>query len=95
VLTDELAAYVAVEPLRVDRWRAQAPQTPARLMEAVLERTATPTHSSSFRPFRRKSDWRTSGTGPVDGGYETLEAYLEHVSLMDLDRGSAADPCRS
>jgi DNA helicase-2/ATP-dependent DNA helicase PcrA len=32
------------------------------------------------------------GTGPVDGAFDTLEGYLEHVSLvMDLDKGAGDD----
>ena len=98
VLTDELAARTRTALSNfirdLDRWRHQAGDLHhARLMEAVLE--------ESVYTDALKLDKSPQAQGRLEnlkelvqsmGGYETLEAYLEHVSLvMDLDRGSSAD----
>jgi DNA helicase-2/ATP-dependent DNA helicase PcrA len=98
VLTDELAARTRTALsnfLRdLDRWRVQAGQIDhARLMEAVLEESG---YTDAL-----KLDKSPQAQGRLENlkelvqsmaGYETLEAYLEHVSLvMDLDRGAGAD----
>jgi DNA helicase-2/ATP-dependent DNA helicase PcrA len=75
----------------LDRWRALAADTPHwTLVETVLE-------ESGYTDMQ-KAD-RTSGQTRLDNlkeliqsmqQFETLQAYLEHVSLvMDLDRGEA------
>jgi DNA helicase-2/ATP-dependent DNA helicase PcrA len=98
VLTDELAARTRTALstfLRdMDRWRAEAQRIPhQRLMEQVLE-------ESGYTDALRLDKSPTAQTRLENlkelvqsmGGFETLEAYLEHVSLvMDLDRGPAAD----
>ncbi len=74
----------------IDRWRALAADTPHwQLTETVLE-------ESGYTDMQ-KAD-RTSGATRLDNlkelvqsmqQFETLQAYLEHVSLvMDLDRGA-------
>ena len=98
VLTDELAARTRTSLsnfLRdLDRWRGQAGQVHhARLMEAVLEESG---YTDAL-----KLDKSPQAQGRLENlkelvqsmaGYETLEAYLEHIALvMDLDRGSSAD----
>jgi len=98
VLTDELAAKTRTSLANflrdLDRWRGQAEQTHhARLMEAVLE-------ESGYTDML-KLDRSPQAQGRLEnlkelvqsmGSYETLEAYLEHVSLvMDLERGPTAD----
>ncbi|HXA37638.1 MAG TPA: UvrD-helicase domain-containing protein [Phenylobacterium sp.] len=98
VLTDELAARTRTSLasfLRdLDRWRAEAERTAhPRLMEAVLE-------ESGYTDVLRLDKSPTAQTRLENlkelvqsmGNFETLEAYLEHVSLvMDLDRGPQAD----
>jgi DNA helicase-2/ATP-dependent DNA helicase PcrA len=98
VFTDELAARTRTSLsnfLRdLDRWRAEAERTAhPRLMEAVLE-------ESGYTDALRLDKGPTSQTRLENlkelvqsmGAFETLEAYLEHVSLvMDLDRGPQAD----
>jgi len=77
----------------IDRWRALATDTRHwSVMETVLE-------ESGYTDMQ-KAD-RTSGQTRLDNlkelvqsmqQYETLQAYLEHVSLvMDLDRGAGDD----
>ena len=77
----------------LDRWRALAADTPHwTLVETVLE-------ESGYTDMQ-KAD-RTSGQTRLDNlkelvqsmqQFETLQAYLEHVSLvMDLDRGDSQD----
>ena len=77
----------------IDRWRALSETTPHwQVMETVLE-------ESGYTDMQ-KAD-RTSGQTRLDNlkelvqsmqQYETLQAYLEHVSLvMDLDRGAGDD----
>jgi DNA helicase-2/ATP-dependent DNA helicase PcrA len=98
VLTDELAARTRTALSNfirdLDRWRGQATELHhARLMEAVLEESG---YTDAL-----KLDKSPQAQGRLENlkelvqsmaGYETLEAYLEHVSLvMDLDRGSSAD----
>ena len=98
VLTDELAARTRTALSNfirdLDRWRHQAGELHhARLMEAVLEESG---YTDAL-----KLDKSPQAQGRLENlkelvqsmsGYETLEAYLEHVSLvMDLDRGSSAD----
>jgi DNA helicase-2/ATP-dependent DNA helicase PcrA len=98
VLTDELAARTRTALANflrdLDRWRAEAERTPhPRLMEAVLE-------ESGYTDALRLDKGPTSQTRLENlkelvqsmGNFETLQAYLEHVSLvMDLDRGPQAD----
>jgi DNA helicase-2/ATP-dependent DNA helicase PcrA len=98
VRTDELAARTRTALagfLRdLDRWRAEAARIAhPRLMEAVLEESGytdalradkTPTAQTRLENLKELVQSMAS--------FETLEAYLEHVSLvMDLDRGPAAD----
>ncbi|HEX3699281.1 MAG TPA: DUF3553 domain-containing protein [Phenylobacterium sp.] len=98
VLTDELAARTRTALANflrdLDRWRAQAGEiTHQRLMEQVLE-------ESGYTDALRLDKSPTAQTRLENlkelvqsmGAFETLQAYLEHVSLvMDLDRGPAAD----
>jgi DNA helicase-2/ATP-dependent DNA helicase PcrA len=98
VLTDELAARTRTALANflrdLDRWRAQAGEIPhQRLMEQVLE-------ESGYTDALRLDKSPTAQTRLENlkelvqsmGSFDTLEAYLEHVSLvMDLDRGPAAD----
>jgi len=98
VLTDELAARTRTSLANflrdLDRWRAEAERTAhPRVMEAVLE-------ESGYTDALRLDKGPTAQTRLENlkelvqsmGNFETLEAYLEHVSLvMDLDRGPAAD----
>ncbi|MET0274779.1 MAG: DUF3553 domain-containing protein [Phenylobacterium sp.] len=98
VLTDELTARTRTALsnfLRdLDRWRAQAGTIHhARLTEQVLE-------ESGYTDALRLDKGPTSQTRLENlkelvqsmSNFDTLEAYLEHVSLvMDLDRGPAAD----
>jgi DNA helicase-2/ATP-dependent DNA helicase PcrA len=98
VLTDELAAKTRTSLANflrdLDRWRGQAEHIHhARLMEAVLE-------ESGYTDML-KLDRSPQAQGRLEnlkelvqsmGSYETLQAYLEHVSLvMDLERGPQAD----
>jgi len=98
VLTDELAAKTRTALANflrdLDRWRGQAEHIHhARLMEAVLE-------ESGYTDML-KLDRSPQAQGRLEnlkelvqsmGNYETLQAYLEHVSLvMDLERGPQAD----
>jgi DNA helicase-2/ATP-dependent DNA helicase PcrA len=98
VLTDELAARTRTSLANflrdLDRWRAEAERMAhPRLMEAVLE-------ESGYTDVLRLDKSPTAQTRLENlkelvqsmGNFETLEAYLEHVSLvMDLDRGPQAD----
>ncbi|WP_430425301.1 ATP-dependent helicase [Phenylobacterium sp.] len=98
VRTDELAARTRTSLANflrdLDRWRGQAGQVHhARLMEAVLEESG---YTDAL-----KLDKSPQAQGRLEnlkelvqsmGAYETLEAYLEHVSLvMELERGPQAD----
>jgi DNA helicase-2/ATP-dependent DNA helicase PcrA len=98
VLTDDLAARTRTALsnfLRdLDRWRGQAQAIAhPRLMETVLE-------ESGYTDALRLDKSATAQTRLENlkelvqsmAAFETLEAYLEHVSLvLDLDRGPAAD----
>jgi DNA helicase-2/ATP-dependent DNA helicase PcrA len=98
VLTDELAAKTRTSLANflrdMDRWRAEAARVDhARLMETVLDESG---YTDAL-----KLDKSPQAQGRLEnlkelvqsmGGYETLEAYLEHVSLvMELERGPQAD----
>jgi DNA helicase-2/ATP-dependent DNA helicase PcrA len=98
VLTDELAARTRTSLtgfLRdLDRWRAEAERTPhPRLMEAVLEESGyTDTLRLDKGPTAQTRLENLKELVQSMGNFETLQAYLEHVSLvMDLDRGPQAD----
>ncbi|WP_411288507.1 UvrD-helicase domain-containing protein [Phenylobacterium sp.] len=98
VLTDELAARTRTALANflrdLDRWRAEAERTAhARLTEQILE-------ESGYTDALRLDKGPTSQTRLENlkelvqsmANFETLQAYLEHVSLvMDLDRGPAGD----
>ncbi|MDX5393330.1 MAG: UvrD-helicase domain-containing protein, partial [Caulobacteraceae bacterium] len=98
VLTDELAARTRTSLANflrdIDRWRAQAASTHhSRLTEMVLEESGytdalrldkTPTAQTRLENLKELVQSM--------GNFETLGAYLEHVSLvMDLDRGAGED----
>jgi DNA helicase-2/ATP-dependent DNA helicase PcrA len=98
VQTDELAARTRTSLsnfLRdLDRWRGESDRTAhARLMEAVLEESG---YTDAL-----KLDKSPQAQGRLENlkelvqsmaGYENLQAYLEHVSLvMDLDRDTGGD----
>jgi DNA helicase-2/ATP-dependent DNA helicase PcrA len=98
VLTDELAAKTRTSLANflrdIERWRGEAQRIDhARLMEMVVEESG---YTDAL-----KLDRSPQAQGRLEnlkelvqsmGGYETLEAYLEHVSLvMELERGPAAD----
>ena len=98
VLTDELPARTRTQLANfirdVDRWRAQAQTVAhARLTEQVLEESGytdalrldkTPTAQTRLENLKELVQSM--------GAFDTLEAYLEHVSLvMDMDRGPQAD----
>jgi DNA helicase II / ATP-dependent DNA helicase PcrA len=98
VRTDELAARTRTALsnfLRdMDRWRALAATTPhPRLLETILE-------ESGYTDALRLDKGPTSQTRLENlkelvqsmAAFETLQAYLEHVSLvMDLDREAGDD----
>jgi DNA helicase-2/ATP-dependent DNA helicase PcrA len=98
VQTDEIAARARTALsnfLRdLDRWRALKETLPhARLLETVLE-------ESGYTDALRLDKGPTSQTRLENlkelvqsmGAFDTLQAYLEHVSLvMDLDRGAGDD----
>ena len=98
VLTDELAARTRTSLANflrdLDRWRAQAEtQHHSRVTEMVLEESGytdalrldkTPTAQTRLENLKELVQSM--------GNFETLGAYLEHVSLvMDLDRGAGED----
>ncbi|MDP3854314.1 ATP-dependent helicase [Phenylobacterium sp.] len=98
VRTDELAARTRTALsnfLRdIDRWRVQAGEAPhPRVMEQVLEESGytdalrldkTPTAQTRLENLKELVQSM--------GSFETLQDYLEHVSLvMDLDKGPQAD----
>ncbi|MDZ4370639.1 MAG: UvrD-helicase domain-containing protein, partial [Phenylobacterium sp.] len=98
VLTDELPARTRTSLANflrdIDRWRVQGQQMHhARLMEAVLE-------ESGYTDML-KLDRSPQAQGRLEnlkelvqsmGGYDDLQAYLEHISLvMDLERGPSTD----
>ncbi|HYG26951.1 MAG TPA: UvrD-helicase domain-containing protein [Caulobacteraceae bacterium] len=78
----------------MDRWRAEAARTDhARLTETILE-------ESGYTDALRLDKGPTSQSRLENlkelvqsmGAFESLQAYLEHVSLvMDLDRGAGED----
>ncbi|MBS0364152.1 MAG: DUF3553 domain-containing protein [Proteobacteria bacterium] len=98
VRTDELPARTRTSLANflrdMDRWRDESGRTAhPRLMEQVLE-------ESGYTDALRLDKSPTAQTRLENlkelvqsmGNFETLEAYLEHVSLvMDLDRGPQAD----
>jgi len=98
ILTDELPARTRTSLANflrdLDRWRGQAAHIHhARLMEAVLEESG---YTDAL-----KLDRSPQAQGRLEnlkelvqsmGGYDDLQAYLEHVSLvMDLERGPSTD----
>jgi DNA helicase-2/ATP-dependent DNA helicase PcrA len=98
VRTDELAARTRTALsnfLRdLDRWRAEAQRVDhARLMETVLEESGytdalrldrTPTAQTRLENLKELVNAMSE--------FETLEAYLEHVSLvMDVERAAGQD----
>jgi DNA helicase-2/ATP-dependent DNA helicase PcrA len=101
VRTDELAAKTRTALsnfLRdLDRWRAEAERIHhARLMEQVLEESG---YTDSLRLDRSpQAQGRLENLKELVNSmsqHETLEAYLEHVSLvLDLERESGDDSCQ-
>jgi DNA helicase-2/ATP-dependent DNA helicase PcrA len=98
VLTDELAARTRTSLANflrdLDRWRAEAERTAhPRLLEAVLEESGyTDTLRLDKGPTAQTRLENLKELVQSMGNFETLQAYLEHVSLvMDLDRGPQAD----
>ena len=98
VLTDELAARTRTALANflrdLDRWRGEATRTPhPRVMEAVLEESGyTDALKLDKSPTAQTRLENLKELVQSMGNFETLEAYLEHVSLvMDLDRGPQAD----
>jgi DNA helicase-2/ATP-dependent DNA helicase PcrA len=98
VLTDELAARTRTALANflrdLDRWRAEAERTAhPRLMEAVLEESGyTDALKLDKSPTAQTRLENLKELVQSMGNFETLQAYLEHVSLvMDLDRGPQAD----
>ena len=98
VATDELATRTRTSLANflrdMDRWRAQSDTVAhARLMEQVLEESGytdalrldkTPTAQTRLENLKELVQSM--------GAFDTLQAYLEHVSLvMDMDRGPQAD----
>jgi len=98
VLTDELPARTRTSLANflrdIDRWRAQAEVVAhPRVMEQVLEESGytdalrldkTPTAQTRLENLKELVQSM--------GAFDTLQAYLEHVSLvMDLDRGAGDD----
>ncbi|MDP1873281.1 UvrD-helicase domain-containing protein [Phenylobacterium sp.] len=98
VLTDELAARTRTSLANflrdLDRWRAQGETLHhSRLTEQVLEESGytdalrldkTPTAQTRLENLKELVQSMSN--------FETLSAYLEHVSLvMDLDRGAGED----
>jgi DNA helicase-2/ATP-dependent DNA helicase PcrA len=98
VLTDELAARTRTALttfLRdLDRWRGEAARAQhARLMETVLEESG---YTDMLRLDRSpQAQTRLENLKELVnamGQFETLEAFLEHVSLvLDLDKSSGDD----
>ncbi|THD68714.1 UvrD-helicase domain-containing protein [Phenylobacterium sp.] len=98
VATDELAARTRTSLANflrdLDRWRAEAERTAhPRLMEAILEESGyTDTLRLDKSPTAQTRLENLKELVQSMGNFETLEGYLEHVSLvMDLDRGPQAD----
>ena len=98
VLSDEFAARTRTSLANflrdLDRWRAEAERTAhPRLMEAVLEESG---YTDALRldkgPQAQGRLENLKELVQAMGNSETLQAYLEHVSLvMDMDRGPQAD----
>ncbi|WP_374570750.1 UvrD-helicase domain-containing protein [Phenylobacterium sp. J426] len=98
VLTDELAAKTRTALANflrdLDRWRSQIPQMPHyRLMETVLEESG---YTDALRLDRSpQAQGRLENLKELINAmsqFDTLEAFLEHVSLvLDLDRSSGDD----
>jgi DNA helicase II / ATP-dependent DNA helicase PcrA len=98
VLTDELAARTRTSLANflrdLDRWRVETERTPhPRLMEAVLEESGyTDALKLDKGPTAQTRLENLKELVQSMGNFESLQAYLEHVSLvMDLDRGPQAD----
>jgi DNA helicase-2/ATP-dependent DNA helicase PcrA len=98
VLTDELAARTRTALAGfirdIDRWRHEAAALAhPRLMEQILEESG---YTDALR-LERSPTAQTRLENLKElvqsmGAFDTLEAYLDHVSLvMDLDRGSGSD----
>jgi DNA helicase-2/ATP-dependent DNA helicase PcrA len=98
VRTDELTARTRTALANflrdLERWRAEAQRIPhQRLMEMVLEESGytdalrldkTPTAQTRLENLKELVQSM--------GAFDSLEAYLEHVSLvMDIDRGAGED----
>ncbi|MDP1987633.1 ATP-dependent helicase, partial [Phenylobacterium sp.] len=98
VLTDELAARTRTSLANflrdLDRWRAQGEtQHHSRLTEMVLEESG---YTDALRldktPMAQTRLENLKELVQSMGAFDSLEAYLEHVSLvMDLDRGAGED----
>lgn len=98
VLTDELAAKTRTALANflrdLDRWRAQAREIPHyRLMETVLEESG---YTDALRLDRSpQAQGRLENLKELINAmsqFDTLESFLEHVSLvLDLDRSSGDD----
>ncbi|HEX8569611.1 MAG TPA: UvrD-helicase domain-containing protein [Caulobacteraceae bacterium] len=76
-----------------DRWQAQLGAIPfAQLTETILDESG---YTDMWKADRVTGPTRLDNLKELVqsmAAYDTLEAYLEHVSLvMDLDRGEAAD----
>jgi DNA helicase-2/ATP-dependent DNA helicase PcrA len=98
VLTDELAARTRTALAGfirdIDRWRHEAATLAhPRLMEQILEESG---YTDALR-LERSPTAQTRLENLKElvqsmAAFDTLEAYLDHVSLvMDLDRGSGSD----
>jgi DNA helicase-2/ATP-dependent DNA helicase PcrA len=98
VRTDELQARTRTQLANflrdLDRWRALKETTPhARLTETVLEESG---YTDALRLDKGpQSQTRLENLKELVqamGAFDTLEGYLEHVSLvMDLDKGAGDD----
>jgi DNA helicase-2/ATP-dependent DNA helicase PcrA len=95
--TDELPARTRTSLSNfirdLDRWRAQLEHTPHnQLAEIILDESG---YTDMWKADRVTGQTRLDNLKELVqamGAYDTLEAYLEHVSLvMDLDRGPGED----